>query len=186
LKRAADLGVAESQFCVGLMYNGGVGTDFDEEIGFRYLKLAADQGLVKAQFEVGEMYAEGQGVDCDLEEALKYLKLADQGYTKAFYQIGQLFVRDAESEEEYFGNENTAEIYQRAFEYFQKGADLGNVDCQIVVAKMFKKGKGVEQCLIRACQYYELASKTNDEAMEKFLALKTTIHQTFTTKSAKK
>jgi TPR repeat protein len=104
-RNAAELGYAEAQFRLGLMFleGRGVAPEYAEVEGFyktirvmvslwrkgkptmhiqdnaevlKWLRLAAEQDHAGAQYRLGEMYLEGRGVKQDKAEAIRWFKLA--------------------------------------------------------------------------------------------------------------
>ena len=83
-RRMAEAGDKESQFHMGLLYEGGqagqmarVTQDYVESAKW-YLK-ASEQDHHAAQLYLGGYYMEGKGVPRDLVEALKWTLLAKRG-----------------------------------------------------------------------------------------------------------
>jgi uncharacterized protein len=72
----AELGDAEAQFNLGVMYDEGAGLDQDYAIAARWYRKAADQGFVDAQTNLGMMYYEGQGIPRDLAAAAEWFRRA--------------------------------------------------------------------------------------------------------------
>lgn len=73
---AAEAGVADAQYDLGVLLLDGKGTFKSEEEAVRYFKLAADQGNADAQYNLGICYYQGRGVAESHEEAIRYLELA--------------------------------------------------------------------------------------------------------------
>ena len=92
---AAQNNNMEAIYCLGQMYEQGVGTAKDLVKAMEYYKKAADEGnLAKAQFKVGKMYYFGEGVKQDIKQTLKYIHAAfDNGYPTAieFWNENQLW-----------------------------------------------------------------------------------------------
>jgi TPR repeat protein len=81
----AELGDAEAQFNIGVMYDEGAGVQQDLAKAAEWYKKAAEQGFVDAQANLGMMYYHGQGVPCDHKTAVDWLQMAaDQGDTEAY------------------------------------------------------------------------------------------------------
>jgi uncharacterized protein len=75
----ADQGIAEAQFAVGAMYEGGQGVSKDDAQALAWYRKAADQGNANAQAALASMYHGGRGVRQDYAEALIWFrKAADQ------------------------------------------------------------------------------------------------------------
>jgi TPR repeat protein len=80
----AELGDAEAQFNLGVMYDEGAGIDQDLVAAASWYRKAADQGFMDAQTNLGMMYYEGQGMPRDYAEAAKWFKrAASQGDQEA-------------------------------------------------------------------------------------------------------
>jgi len=76
----AELGDAEAQYNIAVMYDEGAGRTQDLAIAAGWYRKAALQGFLDAQTNLGMMYYHGQGVARDLDEAAKWFRLAaDQG-----------------------------------------------------------------------------------------------------------
>ena len=54
LRARADQGLAEAQFNLGIMYDGGQGVAQDYAEAVRWFRKAADQSLAAAQFNLGD------------------------------------------------------------------------------------------------------------------------------------
>ncbi len=73
---AADAGIADAQYDLGVLLLNGKGNSKSEEEAIRYFKLAAEQGNGDAQYNLGVCYYQGRGVAVSHEEAIRYLELA--------------------------------------------------------------------------------------------------------------
>ncbi len=73
---AADQGLADAQFSLGVMYAIGDGVPKDDAEAARWYRLAADQGYVSAQGNLGFMYDTGEGVPQDHVQAHMWFNLA--------------------------------------------------------------------------------------------------------------
>jgi len=80
----AELGDAEAQYNLGVMYDEGAGREVDLTLAAEWYQKAAEQGFIDAQTNLGIMYLGGQGVPKDLDSARKWLQhAAEQGDTEA-------------------------------------------------------------------------------------------------------
>lgn len=80
----AELGDAEAQYNLGVMYDEGAGIDQDLAKAVSWYRKAADQGFVDAQTNLGTMYYYGQGIPRDHAEAARWFKrAASQGDSEA-------------------------------------------------------------------------------------------------------
>jgi len=80
----AELGDAEAQHLLGLMYYEGQGVPQDYNEAVKWFRLSAEQGLAEAQFNLGFMYVKGQGVPQDYVLAHMWFNLSgSNGYKDA-------------------------------------------------------------------------------------------------------
>ena len=80
---AAEQGLAEAQYDLGVSYYFGDGVAKDPRAAVRWFRMAAEQGDAKAQYNLGVAYWNGKGVITDKREAYIWFSLArangDQG-----------------------------------------------------------------------------------------------------------
>ncbi len=82
--RAAEQGLADAQFNLGLMYANGEGVEKDMMQAVELFKKAAEQGHVDAQNNLGAMYFTGEGVERNVKKAIEWFeKAAAQGNVDA-------------------------------------------------------------------------------------------------------
>ena len=91
-RKAAEQGVAEAQFNLGVMYEYQAGVPRSDREAAKWYRKAAEQGLAKAQIRLGFMYWFGQGVPKNIVEALTwYRKAAEQGNAVAQFHLGTTY-----------------------------------------------------------------------------------------------
>ncbi|MDP6474683.1 MAG: tetratricopeptide repeat protein [Alphaproteobacteria bacterium] len=89
----AEAGDAQSQFGVGMMFEGGYGVPPDPEKASVWYRRAADQGMSEAQLSLGALYEHGRGVARDPGRAADlYLGAAEQGNAQAQYNLAALYL----------------------------------------------------------------------------------------------
>ncbi|MDA0229712.1 MAG: tetratricopeptide repeat protein [Proteobacteria bacterium] len=87
------LGDAQSQFGLGMMFEGGRGVPPDAEKAAEWYLRAAEQGMPEAQLSLGSLYEQGNGVARDPERAAElYRNAADQGNAQAQYNLAALYL----------------------------------------------------------------------------------------------
>lgn len=92
ITKAADLGDAESQYNLGLLYMDGELVPKDVKKAAQLWKKAADLGHAMVQFNLGLMYHSGDGVEKSYKQALKYWKMASkQGDVRASENIAVMY-----------------------------------------------------------------------------------------------
>ena len=88
-RKAAEQGLAEAQYNLGLCYEGGDGVKKDYQEAVKWWRKAAEQGLAEAQYNLGLCYYNGNGVEKDYQEAVKWWrKAAEQGDAMAQCNLG--------------------------------------------------------------------------------------------------
>jgi len=88
----AELGDADAQNKLGIMYEYGLGVVKDATNAAKWYLLAAEHGNASTQYKLGLMYNEGTGVLQDYAKALKWYQLsADQGNKTAQALLGLMY-----------------------------------------------------------------------------------------------
>ena len=91
----AELGDAEAQYNLGVMYDQGASVDRDLGKAASWYRKAAEQGFLDAQTNLGMMYYRGDGVATDHTEASRWLqRAADKGDAEAAALLEQLACND--------------------------------------------------------------------------------------------
>ncbi len=87
--KAAELGDADAQVTLGVMYENGRGVTQDYQKAVKWYLNAAELGNVDAQLYLGFMYEKGKGVAQDYKQAYKWFTIAaGQGYKRAQFYLG--------------------------------------------------------------------------------------------------
>ena len=87
----AELGDAEAQYNLGVMYDEGAGRERDLAMAARWYLKAAEQGFLDAQTNLGMMYLSGQGVPHNTDSARLWLqRAAAQGDAEATELLVQM------------------------------------------------------------------------------------------------
>ena len=89
--KAAEKGLAYSQYVLGGIYYNGEGVPQDYAEAVKWFRTAAEQGEVYAQYNLGWMYGTGTGVPQDDDEAVKWYRMAaEQGAAKAQSRLDEM------------------------------------------------------------------------------------------------
>ncbi len=90
-EQAAEAGLAEAQFNLGVMYASGRGVARNLAAAARWYEEAANQGVAEAQFNIGTLYALGAGVEKDEVHAAEWLqRAAVKSLPQAQFNLGVL------------------------------------------------------------------------------------------------
>jgi TPR repeat protein len=148
-QEAANLGSANSQKALGLMYAYGRGAGQDYSQAMSWYQKAALQGLAEAQNAIGVMYQHGWGATQDYAHALFwYQKAAEQGFVPAENGIGVL----------YQNGWGTAQDYAQAMYWYQKAAAQGNAYAQFNIGTLYQSGAGTARDAAQAVYWYQKAA----------------------------
>ena len=101
-ERAAELGIKEAHFSLGVMYDQGAGVDKDTAKAIRHYEAAAMRGHVNARFHVGcvECSAEIGNDDIALQH---FLIAAKMGHVESLFNIKEIFTHGLTTRAEYAG-----------------------------------------------------------------------------------
>jgi len=149
LRLAAEDGVAQAQFSLGLRYESGAGVAKDLVRAIHWFRKAADQGYDEAQYMLGCCYNGEDGFAKDPVEAAKWWeKAAAQGHADAqhclalSYSVGQGVTK------------NLAE----AAKWWRKAAEQNHVDAQFFLGLSYAEGLGVPKIPAQAVYWLRQAA----------------------------
>ncbi len=189
---AANGGLADGQFLIGVCHREGIGTLTNATAAVHCFRKAAEQGHARAQNLLGDCYSAGNGVEKNPAEAVRwYKKAAEQGYAIAQYKLSGCYefgvcieknpaegVRWHKKAAEqghavaqydlglrYFNGDGVEENSAEAFRWYKKAAEQGYDRAQFMLGGCYTKGVGVEENPTEAfCWYKKAAEQGHDEA----------------------
>ena len=116
-RKAADIGLVQSQHYLGKCYEKGQGVSKDPKEAVKWYRKAAEQGYVVSEYNLGVCYRDGWGVNKDLVKSADWFeKAAKHGNPQACHEIGQICR---------FGKGRNTDM-DKAAEWFKKGAEVGH------------------------------------------------------------
>jgi hypothetical protein len=120
------------------------------EEGKQYLKLAADKDP-EAMCFLSDRYLRGSNMNKDIKLAVEYAKKAiKNNYVRGYFHLAKIFYDDKTN---------------RFIKYIQKGADLGDILCQQVIAESYFNGIYLRQDYLMA---YDLSIKILKRSLKEF------------------
>lgn len=139
---------------LGQIYGGNEFKDFEK--AFYWHKKAAELGNVNSMSNLGGWcYLQGNGTEKNIPLADEWLKKAAENgwqWAWAFNQLAHIFGADDE-------NKN----YEKAFYWYKKGAEAGDVNCMSNVGGWcYRFGNGTEKNIPLAIEWLEKAAEQND------------------------
>ena len=159
-RKAAELGHAQAQCNLGVMYSSGQGVTEDKAEAVRWYRKAAEQGLAIAQSNLGIMYYRGEGVPQDKSEAVRwYRKAAEQGHADAQCDLGVM----------YDNGEGVTEDKAEAVRWYRKAAEQGYARAQFYLGWMYDNGDGVAQDRSEAVKWWRKAAEQGQADAQKTL-----------------
>lgn len=186
-EKALELEKAEANLYLGMLYDYWYSyPELDYEKAKNYYEAVSDDPY--AQLALGLLYYYGDGVDEDTEKAQElYDTVIAEGYVEGYLGYGDI----AENNEEYDaafefynkvleGNEQVyvasamcyigsmyfygriEQNYTKAFEWYQKAADLENISAMYYVGYMYENELGIEQDYSKAMDWYKKTADLGD------------------------
>jgi TPR repeat protein len=193
---AADDGVEEAEYNLGLLYARGLGVLQDFAKAAQYYREAAEQGNVDAEYNLAVLYSQGKGVPKDTNEAIKlFRQAADASDVNAAHSLGDLYYDNKQYEDarEWYeiaaeGGVADAEFgiglmydlgqglpvdYDRALKYYQQAAEQGSASALVNMAVLYYNGQGVPVDREIAHRYFLIASRMGEERAKNLIKLTT-------------
>lgn len=153
---AADHGNVEAARWVGYQYLAGTaGVPRDEQTGLRYLTQAADAGDQAAGVSVG-FYLNEHRMSFAGRTGLQWLQaLASRKVPAAYSALGSAYWREQPA---------------IAFDWYARGAELGDAGSQAMLCTMYLEGNGVPRRPAEAARWCRMAAAGNQVGAMRVLA----------------
>lgn len=155
--KAAELGDADAESKLGMMYHNGSGVRQDDVQAAYWWRKAAEQGNARGQNDLGMSYRDGRGVPRDDVQAINWLRRAvEQGYAMAQDNLGS----------SYYLGRGVPQDYAQAVYWFRKAAEQGYALAQDHLSVMYHNGQGVPQDYAEAYFWMVLAASGKIEGVK--------------------
>lgn len=162
-RAAADTGLADAQFALGLAHAGqrlGLTEDYAEAV--RWFWRAAEQGDPRAQREIGLCFKTGKAAPHDPAEAVRRFRVAaDGGDARAFFHLGECCADGL----------GVARDQAEAIRCFRMGSERGDPAAQCALGFCYSHGTGVPCDLVEAARLYRRGAEAGYAAAEYNLAM---------------
>jgi TPR repeat protein len=157
-RKAAELGEAGGQAALASLYERGELLKKDEAEAAKWLLKAAEQDTSRdTHFKMGRFYEEGKGVERDPVEAYFWYSMA--AFVKRTKKY-ELYTRRLASK---LNKQQMASVKKRVHQWWQRAADQGNVEAQILFGRLYEEGIEVEQDYKETYFWYSLAAIVKNE-----------------------
>lgn len=164
-EKAVAQGNPFAAYSLGSLYLRGQGMDEDAENAYELFVMAADHEEnpnAYAAYELGRMCAEGNGTDKNEKASDRWYKKAYRGFEsiernmaddKLYYRLGQMNLKGL----------GTKIDLDKACDYFEKAADLKNVDALYGLGKLYLNKDFSKNDTQKAIDYLYQAAKKNHQ-----------------------
>ncbi len=164
-KKAVTLGNPFAAYSLGCLFLRGQGVDEDAEKAYDLFVMAADHEKkpnAYAAYELGRMCAEGNGTDKNEKASDNWYKKAYRGFEsiernmaddKLYYRLGQMNLKGL----------GTKVDLDKACNYFEKAADLKNVDALYGLGKLYLNNEFSNHDTKKAVDYLYQAAEKNHQ-----------------------
>ena len=143
--KSAKEGNKFAQYSLANLYYFGNGVEKDLSQAFLWYQKSSSQGQPYAMYSIAQMYSKGEYVAANEETAQKYYKKAlsgfleleskDQADENLFYKIGSMYKNGL----------GIATDIDKAIDYFQRSAELGNRNAKRILALEYISGERLER-----------------------------------------
>jgi len=150
--QAAEQGVVNAQFNLGVMYEKELGVVQDYTASIKWYQKAAEQGDPNSQYTMGSKYEFGVGVIQNYKEAARWYNLAaSQGHPAAQNSIG--FMTEYEI--------GVPRDYDKAANWYKLAAHQGYPKAQHNLGFIYSNGTGVPQNYTLAHMWFNIIAPGN-------------------------
>lgn len=158
---AAKYGYVDAYLPLYNCYINGKGVEKNSEEAFNICKKMYKEKINSGALYLGQCYELGIGVPVNYKTANKY-------YTEALennYKLGTVYYKLGSAYE--YGH-GARRCYADALNYYNKGYELGDLDCTFKVGQFHEEGIGVPRSIATAETYYfECENSTNPQHLIK-------------------
>ena len=157
-KKAAKIGNADAQCCVGCCYKHGYGTPTNYKKAREMYDISAKNGCARALRHIAMCYEDGLGVEKDINNAIKWYKKAIGQDDKTSMEIlGKIY---------YYGRGGVTINYKEAVKWYTMAAENGDSDGMWRLGNCYQRGNGVDKDFDKMFYWFRRsAEKDNADGM---------------------
>ncbi|MDE6648546.1 MAG: sel1 repeat family protein, partial [Muribaculaceae bacterium] len=147
LRKAADKGIADACWHLGMYYKLGLVGSQDLAQAFHWFNIAAEKNQSNAIYEIGLMYLHGMVVEQNYKKAFENFKKVSEVLPNAMVQLGKCYSNG-------FG---CSKDYSQALVCYNSAALSDNAEAQYDLGVCYRFGEGTEINIPRAVEWYQKA-----------------------------
>jgi TPR repeat protein len=152
--KAAQLGNADAQCCVGCCFKCGYGTQVDYTEARVWYDKSSKNGCARALRHIAFCYHDGLGVKQDINKAIEwYDKAIDAGDISSMVSKGAIF---------YYGKNGIIINYEEAAKWYKKAAEKGDSDGMWRLALCYERGNGLEKNFEKAFEWFKKSAEKDN------------------------
>lgn len=156
-EKAANLGDGESAATLAHIYEMGNGVAQDYVKARQWYEKAAKLDYGLAYLYLGKMYANGLGIPANDAKATalfeKYIEsFKENERAQETYNVGSWYRSGRNT-----GDTPSEQDQAKAWQWFEKSADLGDSSAHYLLGQRYFQGDGVAQDYVKAAQWFEKA-----------------------------
>jgi TPR repeat protein len=141
LKTKAEMGDAESQYKLALLYVRGEGVPKNDSESLNWLNRAAENGHAEAAYSLAIRYHYGGKHETNATLALRWLKAAaERGQSSSQSSLADSYRWDSSVPGKSWG---TGKDLAEAAKWYRKAAEQGDASSQTDLGEMYLRGEGV-------------------------------------------
>ena len=146
VKKAAAYNTTKAMHYLGEMYEEGKVVLANYEQAFSWYQQAAQEKHLDSIYKLGTFYEKGMVKTQDIDQAINfYEQAASQNHIPSILQLGKVFI-------------DTLGKKQQGFQWYQKGANLGDLIAIHNLATLHKRGIGTPVSISSAAVWYKKAA----------------------------
>jgi len=163
LRPLADLGNAEAQRMVGILYENGLAVPPDGRQAVELYRKAAAQHDPEAEYRLGIRFLDGvDGLPHDVAQGIALMEMAgEHGNLRSFDMLG-LEYRS--------GVGGVSKDAVKSAAWYRRAAELGYADSQAALGAAYQYGQGVPRDIHQAIAWYRKAADQDNSGAEIALA----------------
>ena len=155
-QKAAQLGNADAQCCMGCCFKRGYGTQIDYAEARVWYDKSSKNGCARALRHIAMLYQDGLGVDKDIHEAIRwYQKAIDKDDKVSMNEMGKIY---------YYGENEIPINYTVAYDWYKKAAEAGESGAMWRLGVCYEFGEGVEKNEKEAFEWYKRSAEKDNSA----------------------